>query len=51
MIHYNMDEAGIWNLIEKYFQDTPHALVKHHIESYNYFFKNDFFNIFRDTTL
>ena len=28
-----------WNIIEKYFYDNPQVLVKHHIGSYNDFFR------------
>ena len=26
-----------WNVIQKYFEDNPQALVQHHVDSYNYF--------------
>ena len=29
-----------WSIIENYFHHNPHALVQHHIESYNDFFEN-----------
>jgi DNA-directed RNA polymerase beta subunit len=31
-----------WNLIDKYFKDTPYNLVAHHLDSYNDFFSNRF---------
>jgi len=37
-----------WNIIERYFQDNPQALVRHHIESYNDFFENGIFQIFKE---
>ena len=38
----------IWNIIDKYFQDNPNILVKHHLDSYNDFFNNKIFNIFKE---
>ena len=32
------NEKIIWSTINKYFIDNPSFLVKHHLESYNYFF-------------
>ena len=43
-----MDNDTIWNLIDTYFQDNPQALVRHHIDSYNDFFKNGIFQIFKE---
>jgi len=43
-----MDNSTIWKLIDKYFTDNPQCLVRHHIESYNDFFKNGIFKIFKD---
>ena len=42
-------EDTIWKLIDTYFQDNPQALVRHHIESYNDFFKNGIQQIFKET--
>ena len=42
-------EDTIWKLIDTYFQDNPQALVRHHIESYNDFFKNGLQQIFKET--
>ena len=44
-----MDDAQVWKIIDTYFKDTPHALVKHHIDSYNYFYRNDIYKILQDT--
>jgi DNA-directed RNA polymerase II subunit RPB2 len=44
-----MDNAEIWTIIDHYFKDTENPLVKHQIESYNYFYKNDIYNIFADS--
>lgn len=38
-----------WSIIENYFHHNPHALVQHHIESYNDFFKNGVSQIFNET--
>ena len=41
-------ESKIWNIIDCYFRDNPQSLVRHHIESYNDFFKDDIFRIFKE---
>ena len=38
-----------WNIIKKYFNDNPLALVNHHIESYNDFFDNGIKQILTET--
>ena len=43
-----MDTANIWKIIHSYFEDNPQALVAHHLESYNDFFKNGIFQIFKE---
>ena len=43
-----MDSSTIWKIIDKYFEDNPQSLVRHHIESYNDFFKNGIFQIFKE---
>ena len=43
-----MENSDIWKVINKYFEDNPQALVRHHIESYNDFFKNGIFQIFKE---
>ena len=47
-IHHSMDESTVWKIIDTYFQDNPQSLVRHHIDSYNDFFKNGIFQIFKD---
>jgi len=42
------DEKIIWDIIDCYFRDNPQSLVRHHIESYNDFFKEDIFRIFKE---
>ena len=37
-----------WKIIDKYFIDNPNNLVAHHLESYNEFFKNGIYRIFRE---
>ena len=37
-----------WKIIETYFRDNPQCLVRHHIDSYNDFFKKGIYQIFRD---
>lgn len=44
-----MNNTEIWTLIDTYFRDTNNPLVKHHIESFNYFYKNDIYKIFADS--
>ena len=43
-----MDNSTVWKLMDKYFQDNPQSLVRHHTESYNDFFKNGIFQIFKE---
>lgn len=43
-----MNDEIAWSLIERYFLDNPQNLVKHHIQSYNDFYKNGIFQIFRE---
>ena len=44
-----MDKDSIsWKLIDKYFNDNPHNLVAHHLESYNSFFNEGINRIFKE---
>ena len=43
-----MENSVIWNLIDKYFENNPQTLVRHHIDSYNDFFKHGIFQIFKE---
>lgn len=43
-----MDESVVWNLIDCYFRDNKQSLVRHHTESYNDFFKNGIYRIFKE---
>ena len=42
------EEQLSWEIIDKYFKETPHYLVKHHIDSYNDFVKNGIKQNFRE---
>ena len=42
-VMYKMDESTIWKIIESHYADNPQSLVRHHIESYNDFYKNDIY--------
>ena len=37
-----------WKIIDTYFNENPNNLVAHHLESYNHFFHQGIFNIFRE---
>jgi DNA-directed RNA polymerase II subunit RPB2 len=37
-----------WSLIDKMFRDNPYLLVDHHLSSYNEFFDNGIFKIFKE---
>ena len=37
-----------WKIIDKYFTDNPNNLVAHHLESYNEFFNNGIYRIFKE---
>ena len=37
-----------WELISKYFKSDPNNLVAHQLDSYNYFFDTEIYNVFRD---
>ena len=43
-----MDNGNVWKIIDSYFNDNPQNLVRHHIESYNDFFQNGIFQIFKE---
>ena len=44
-IKYN---NATWNIIENFFNDNPQVLVKHHIDSYNDFFRTGMKSVFRE---
>jgi DNA-directed RNA polymerase II subunit RPB2 len=41
-------EELAWLIIDKYFTNDPNILVKHHLESFNDFFNNKIYNIFKE---
>lgn len=43
----NRNKMG-WEIIDSYFRDNPQSLVRHHLDKYNNFFKQDIFQIFRE---
>lgn len=43
-----MEEETIWKIINSHFVDNPQTLVRHHVDSYNDFYKADIFNIFKE---
>jgi DNA-directed RNA polymerase II subunit RPB2 len=43
-----MENETIWNIIECQFRDDPQSLVRHHIDSYNDFYKTSIFQIFKE---
>jgi DNA-directed RNA polymerase II subunit RPB2 len=42
-----MDQVS-WKIIDTYFKDNPSNLVSHHLESYNDFFNDGIYRIFKD---
>ena len=45
-----MDENTIWKIIDSYFQNNEKGFVNHHLESYNDFFQNGIYQIFKEKT-
>ena len=43
-----MEDNTIWKIIGKYFHDNPQALVNHHLDSYNDFYKHGIYQIFKE---
>jgi DNA-directed RNA polymerase II subunit RPB2 len=37
-----------WKILDTYFKDNPYNLVAHHLDSYNNFFSNGIFKIFKE---
>ena len=42
-----MENELPWTIINKYFEDNPYALVKHHLDTYNDFYNNGIHNILK----
>ena len=40
-----------WKLIDKYFADNPENLVAHHLDSYNDFFSDGIFRVFKENNI
>ena len=43
-----MENETLWKIINSYFDNNPQSLVRHHIDSYNDFFKTGIFQIFKE---
>ena len=43
-----LGEQDIWRCIDSYFEENPYCLIQHHIDSYNDFYENGIFRIFRE---
>ena len=43
-----MDSSTTWKIIDSHFRDNPQSLVRHHVDSYNDFYKTSIFQIFRE---
>jgi DNA-directed RNA polymerase II subunit RPB2 len=43
-----MDDATLWKIIHSHFEENPQYLVSHHVESYDDFFENGIFKIFKE---
>ena len=46
--YIHMEEETVWKIIHSHFNDNPQTLVRHHIDSYNDFYKTNIFNIFKE---
>lgn len=43
-----MEDTDLWKIIHSHFEDNPQSLVRHHIDSYDDFFKTGIFQIMKD---
>jgi DNA-directed RNA polymerase II subunit RPB2 len=43
-----MNQPAIWKIIDSHFQDNPQSLVRHHVDSFNDFYKTSIFSIFKE---
>lgn len=43
-----MDDETLWKIIHSHFEENPQYLVSHHLESYDDFFENGIFKIFKE---
>ena len=45
----SLDDSILWKIIDSYFKENSHCLVRHHHESYNDFFTKGIYKIIKDT--
>jgi DNA-directed RNA polymerase II subunit RPB2 len=43
-----MDDETLWKIINSHFEENPQYLVSHHLESYDDFFENGIFKLFKE---
>lgn len=43
-----LEDELVWKIINSHFKDNPQSLVRHHVESYDDFFKVGIFQIFKE---
>ena len=43
-----MDTKFVWDIIDKHFEENPQSLVRHHLESFNDFYKHGIFKLFKE---
>ncbi len=43
-----MDNETVWKIIHSHFEENPHSLVSHHLDSFDDFFKTGIFTIFKE---
>ena len=43
-----MDEEFVWDIIDKHFKENPQSLVRHHLESFNDFYKHGIYKLFKE---
>ena len=44
----DVGELEPWKIIDLYFQENPHHLVKHHVDSYNDFITRNIYRVFQE---
>lgn len=43
-----MDDSFVWDIIDKHFVENPQSLVRHHVESFDDFYKNGIYKLFKE---
>lgn len=43
-----MNDETLWKIIHSHFEENPHYLVSHHLESYDDFFENGIYKLFKE---